>query len=107
MLTLDKLSPQAMINELYSFSEDWGLQVNIKKTAILILNISDRQLIDSPRFTYGDAKIPAVLEFYYLGTTFTISGITKINQDQLTSNSAIPKKQSVSLGCEVAHINLT
>jgi hypothetical protein len=83
MLALDKLSLQAMINELHSFSEDWGLQVNIKKTAILIFNFSGRLLLESSLFTYGDTKIPAVREYCYLGTMFTISGSTKINQEQL------------------------
>ena len=72
MLALDKESLQIMIDELHLFSEEWGLQVNIKKTAILIFNISGRQLLDSSRFTYGEARIPSVREYCYLGTIFTI-----------------------------------
>ena len=83
MLALDKDSLQAMIDELYSFCVDWGLQVNIKKTAIMIFNVSGRQLQDSSCFVYGDARIPAVREYCYLGTTFTISGSTLLNQNKL------------------------
>ena len=72
-----------MIDELYSFSEEWGLQVNVKKTAILVFNITGRKLLDSQQFSYGDLKIPSVREYCYLGTTFTISGSTKVNQQQL------------------------
>ena len=72
-----------MINELYSFSDEWGLLVNIKKTAILVFNITGRRLLDSQHFTYGDSMIPSVREYCYLGTTFTISGSAKMNQNQL------------------------
>ena len=54
LLALDKGSLQKMINELYSFSDEWGLLVNIKKTAILVFNITGRRLLDSRHFTYGD-----------------------------------------------------
>jgi hypothetical protein len=83
LLALNKESLQKMIDELYSFSEEWGLLVNIKKTAILVFNITGRKLLDSQQFPYGDSKIPSVREYCYLGTTFTISGSTKVNQRQL------------------------
>jgi hypothetical protein len=49
----------------------------------MIFNVSGRQLQDSSCFVYGNASIPAVREYCYLGTTFTISGSTLLNQNKL------------------------
>ena len=84
LLALNKESLQLMIDQLRSFCTDWGLIVNIKKTAVIIFNPSGRQLLDSKTFTYGrNIVIPSVKSYCYLGTHFTISGSMKLNQEQL------------------------
>ena len=83
MLALSRDSLQRMINELYSFCAEWGLEVNIKKTAVLVFNASGRKLLESTSLVYGSMVIPSVREYCYLGTTFSISGSMKTNQAQL------------------------
>ena len=83
LLALDKGSLQAMIDELNSFCGEWGLIVNLKKTAVLVFNNSGRQLLEGMNLTYGETQIPSVREYCYLGTTFAINGSQKINQKQL------------------------
>ena len=83
ILALSRDSLQRMINELYSFCAEWGLEVNIKKTAVLVFNASGRKLLESTSLVYGSMVIPSVREYCYLGTTFSISGSMKTNQAQL------------------------
>ena len=83
LLALNRDSLQMMINELYSFCAEWGLKVNIKKTAVLVFNASGRKLLESESLVYGNMVIPSVREYCYLGTTFSISGSMKANQAQL------------------------
>ena len=83
LLALNKESLQLMIHELHTFCVEWGLKVNIKKTAVLVFNVTGRKLLESSHFRYGTMPIPAVRDYVYLGTTFTISGSLKANQTQL------------------------
>ena len=83
LLALNRNSLQTMINELHSFCAEWGLKVNIKKTAVLVFNASGRKLLESTGLVYGSMMIPSVREYCYLGTTFSISGSMKANQAQL------------------------
>ena len=83
LLALNKESLQLMIQELHTFCVEWGLKVNIKKTAVLVFNVTGRKLLESAHFRYGTMSIPSVRDYVYLGTTFTISGSLKANQTQL------------------------
>lgn len=83
LLALTKDSLQLMIDELYTFCAEWGLKVNIKKTAVLVFNFTGRKLLESTQLQYGCTPIPSVREYCYLGTCFTISGSLKANQTQL------------------------
>jgi hypothetical protein len=72
-----------MINELESFCREWGLTVNIKKTAIMIFNKGGRQLKESFDFQYEAKNIPTARTYCYLGITFSLSGSFKIAQNLL------------------------
>ena len=74
LMALDKQSLQRMLNELEVFCKDWGLEVNIKKTAILIFNVSGKQLIESHTFVYQGKFVPSVKTYCYLGITLSLSG---------------------------------
>ena len=50
ILALSKESLQLMIDELEKFCTEWGLSVNIKKTAVMVFNKSGRQLKESSGF---------------------------------------------------------
>ena len=72
-----------MINELTCFCDEWGLSVNMTKTAVLIFNYSGRQLKESHEFLYGSTTIPSEKSYCYLGITFSLSGSLKVTQQSL------------------------
>ena len=78
LLALTKESLQRLISELEAFCEEWGLTVNIKKTAVMVFNKSGRQLKESFQFLYMGSNIPSAKTYCYLGITFSISGSFKL-----------------------------
>ena len=56
LLALDAKSLQTLINRVYHFCEEWGLSVNISKTAIMVFNKASRQLQESLQFKYGSTR---------------------------------------------------
>ena len=83
LLALDRESLQAMLNVLQSYCLEWGLSVNVSKTAIMVFNPTGRLLKDSLDFTLGESVIPSAREYCYLGIKFTLSGSLKTAQATL------------------------
>ena len=83
LLALDRESLQAMLNVLQSYCLEWGLSVNVKKTAIMVFNPTGRLLKDSLNFKLGESTIPSTREYCYLGINFTLSGSLKAAQATL------------------------
>jgi hypothetical protein len=77
LIALTKESLQRLINELETFCIEWGLTVNIKKTAVMVFNKSGRQLKESYRLQYMGNNIPSAKNYCYLGITFSLSGSFK------------------------------
>ena len=83
LLALDQSSLQHMLNILHEYCIEWGLSVNLEKTAVMVFNKSGRLLKDSTGFIYGNESIPSVREYCYLGITFTLNGSLKAAQLKL------------------------
>ena len=83
LLALTPLSLQKMLNTLHSYCLEWGLSVNINKTAVMVFNRSGRLLNESNYFLYGETPITSAREYTYLGVVFTLSGSFKIAQANL------------------------
>ena len=83
LLALDAGSLQKLINRVYDFCEEWGLSVNISKTAIMVFNKSGRQVLESYSFLYGDIKIPSARTYCYLGIVFNLTGSYTAATDEL------------------------
>ena len=83
LLALNSTSLQKMLNTLESYCLEWGLTVNISKTAIMVFNRAGRILKESKNFTYGQISISSVREYTYLGITFTLTGSLKLAQVKL------------------------
>ena len=83
LLALDRESLQGMLNVLQSYCVEWGLSVNVNKTAIMVFNPTGRLLKDSLNFTLGESVIPSAREYCYLGIKFTLSGSMKMAQATL------------------------
>ena len=83
LLALNPLSLQKMLNTLNLYCLEWGLSVNIKKTAVMVFNRSGRLLNESKDFFYGETPITSAREYTYLGVVFTLNGSFKIAQANL------------------------
>ena len=81
ILSDDEKGLQNSINNLYSYSEKWKLNINTKKTKLMVFNKSGRKI--EINCTFGKDKIPVVNAFTYLGTTLTSSGSFTPNQENL------------------------
>ena len=83
LLALDTKSLQLLIDELEKYCNDWGLIINMDKTAIMVFNITGRLLKESYMFRCNNEPIPTAKLYCYLGICFTLSGSTKTAQVQL------------------------
>ena len=83
LIALDGKSLQYMINELESYCSEWGLEVNLKKTAVMIFNVTGRQLKECYSFYYNGEPIASTKLYCYLGICYSLSGSMKPAQIQL------------------------
>ena len=83
IMALDIKSLQKLIDRVHNFCEEWGLSVNISKTAIMIFNTRGRQLLESHKLKYGALQIPSARQYCYLGIVFTLNGSMKKAMDEL------------------------
>ena len=83
LLALNRESLQRLINTVHQYCLNWGLTVNLEKTAVLVFNRSGRQLKISHGLAYGTETIPSAKEYCYLGITYTLSGSLAKAQDEL------------------------
>ena len=83
LLALTPESLRRMLDVLYVYCNDWGLKVNISKTAIMIFNKSGRELNESKTFSFGRTIIPSAREYTYLGIVFSLKGSLKAAQNTL------------------------
>ena len=83
LLALNPESLHKMLSVLYAYCQEWGLVVNISKTAIMVFNRSGRILKESKTFAFGLTPLDSVREYTYLGMTFTLTGSLKVAQSKL------------------------
>jgi exonuclease III len=83
LLALDHTGLQKLLNVLHSYCIEWGLTVNIGKTAVMVFNRSGRLLKESLTFQLGETNITSVREYCYLGITFTLNGSSAVAQNKL------------------------
>ena len=68
---------------LYNYCVEWGLSVNMKKTAVMVFNKKGRILNCSRGFTFNNTEIDTVNSYCYLGVMFTLFGSFKHATDEL------------------------
>ena len=83
LLALNPQSLQKMLLILEAYCTEWGLRVNISKTAVMVFNKSGKLLKESSGFFYGEINIPAAREYCYLGITFALTGSLTPAQQKL------------------------
>ena len=83
LLAVDAKTLQKLIDKVQHFCDEWGLSVNLSKTAIMIFNKCGRQLLESHNFKFGNTTIPSARTYCYLGIVFSISGSFTAATDEL------------------------
>ena len=76
------ISLQKCIKSLEMYCTKWKLEVNLKKTKIMIFN-KQGSLIKKHKFFYQDKIIENKKEYKYLGFTFSCSGLDTIGINNL------------------------
>ena len=64
---------QICLNKLNQYCNKWRLEVNLKKTKIMIFNQTG-QLMKKHKFFYHDTPLEITNSYQYLGIVFTPSG---------------------------------
>ena len=77
LLALDEDSLQATLNILNTYCESWGLQINPKKTKVIIFNKSGRFIRPKNILRLGEVVIESTNSYCYLGIIFIPSGSFK------------------------------
>jgi exonuclease III len=83
LLALSKESLQLLIDRVHAYCEEWGLTVNLSKTAVMVFSNSGRQLQESYGFKFGSETIPSTKMYCYLGIVFSLTGSFTKAQDEL------------------------
>ena len=74
LLALDEDSLQATLDVLNKYCDAWGLQINPKKTKVLIFNKSGKLIRPNMILKIGEQIIESTKSYCYLGIIFTPSG---------------------------------
>ena len=108
LLALDRETLQKMLLILWEYCTEWGLSVNLSKTAVMVFNRAGRLLKESENFFNGLSPISSAREYTYHGITITFSltgsmnlAQTKLRQKALRSYFSL--KGMLNLG----HISKT
>ena len=83
LLAIDQHSLQRLLDSLEGFCSDWGLTVNIQKTAIMVFNKASFRLKVSETFTYRGTQVPSAKTYCYLGVVFSLNGSFTVNSANL------------------------
>ena len=96
LLALNKETLQKQLDVLCNYCVEWGLSVNMKKTAVMVFNKTGRILNCSRGFTFNNTEIDTVNSYCYLGVMFILSGSFKPATNELRHKAnrgyfALPK----------------
>ena len=84
ILALTKEDLQEKLQILEDYCDKWGLEVNIKKTKIMIFN-KQGSVIRKHQFFYKNQALETAKQYTYLGFTFVPSGSKTVGIDNLIS----------------------
>ena len=86
IFSLSQKELQNKINILEEYCYNWGLELNIKKTKIIIFNKQGAN-IRKFKFYYRDKEIEIAKQYTYLGFTFIPSGKKQVGIDNLINKA--------------------
>ena len=68
-------SLQNCLNKVYDYCSNWGLDINYKKTKVMIFGKGSRLV--THKFFINNVEIECVRQYKYLGVLFTLNGSSK------------------------------
>ena len=74
------------LSALEKFCDTWQLEVNIKKSKVMVFNPAGR-LISGTNFVYQDNKLENVKSYCYLGIDFICSGSLRTARTNLSEKA--------------------
>ena len=83
ILSRSKSGLQNCLDQLHEWCENWLLQINTKKTKIMIFQKHNSSQPTKIQFHIGDKKIDTTKEYNYLGLKISQNGKFKLAQQQL------------------------
>jgi hypothetical protein len=83
ILSRSKHGLQNCLNELHEWCSKWLMEVNIKKTKVMIFQ-KHKSKLPNLHFHFGNKKIDIVKEYTYLGLKLVPNGKFKLAQQQLS-----------------------
>ena len=84
ILSRSKHGLQNCLNQLHKWCSKWLMEVNIKKTKVMIFQKHNSKL-PNLHFHIGNKKIDIVKEYTYLGLKLVPNGKFKLAQQQLSA----------------------
>ena len=73
LLSLSQVGLQNKINILEKYCQEWGLEINIKKTKVMIFN-KQGAVMKKFKFYFSNQDVEVTKQYTYLGFTFVPSG---------------------------------
>ena len=83
LMATNEESLQHLLNILHEFCQDWGLEVNLKKTKVMVFTSSGRLIPPRRVLTLGDLPVECVSKYTYLGISITPNLNMKKPQEEL------------------------
>jgi hypothetical protein len=68
-----------MLDTLYKYSEDWGLNGNVMKTKIVIFR-NGGKILETGKWMYNAQYLEVVNSFKYLGMLFTFKHVAELRR---------------------------
>ena len=85
LLSTTSAGLQEKLNKLYKYCQDWCLDVNVRKTKILVFNKPGRRLEN--KFYFNNECLENVTHYRYLGVHFSASDVFNFAQDDIFKKS--------------------
>ena len=87
VLSKSKNGLQNCLNKLYEWSKKWLMEINMKKTKIMILQKHNSKKSQNLNFLLGNSSVDITNEYTYLGVKLTSNAKFSIAQQQLSEKA--------------------
>jgi hypothetical protein len=86
ILAKDVHELQYELDLLYSYCNNWGLEINVLKTKVMVFRKRGK-LRQDEHWTYNGQQLEVVNDFNYLGVVFNYTGNFNLNQEHISGKA--------------------